>query len=657
MATERILIIVDEKGSVVVKKRIQDVGTAAENTGLKVDKTRNAISGLGTAFAGLAGLFGTSELIRLADAFTNLQNRMSIVTNSQAELQTAMQATYEIAQSTYTAWEGIGTIYARTAQASTQLGLSQSQLIAFTNQLAQATALSGSSAEAANNALVQLSQGMAEGTLRGDELVSVLSQLPYVSNVIADGMGVAVGSLRQLASEGAITPQVIISAFNKMSTSIQNDFNKFTPTISMGLQTIENGFIKLMGTIQNGTGVFSSFGLVLTVIGNNMEVVALAMAPLAAGLAALAVRAVLLAGAQGFGLLITSLAALTRGLVATSAAAAGLLLNPVTLWVTGITVAVTALIYVIAGLTMGFDELDKKIVAFGETAKQKISEVSAAAMGAAMNTEALKNALNGLKAGGGAGSPLKLDGTQASQQIKKASADGAKAMGDGVANGGKSAAYSQKTALELANENGANKLKQGVGSGGDAAAAKIAAAGQVMAAKFEGTGRNIYDLWNNWGNDFVDSFGTTLGTLLVQFQQAQTDLLNAQAQLAKQQAEQVRLENKYLERGKALPGQGGGGGSGSGSSGGSSTSGGVTMSNPWDRGTKKETSDNSSSKTYATKEEAIKDVTDKRPLTIINRMEPNSLLGAMASRAGDDVIFNSIAADPDKFRKALGVGG
>ncbi len=212
------------------------------------------------------------------------------------------------------------------------------------------------------------------------------------------------------------------------------------------------------------------------------------------------------------------------------------------------------------------------------------------------------------------------------------------------------------TALEKANASGADKLKAGVEGGGDAAAAKIAAAGQVMAAKFEGTGRNIYDLWNNWGDSFIDGFGTSIGKLLVQFQQAQTRLLREQAELLKQQARNMELQNKYLERGKPLPGSGGG------SSGGEdkTTTGGGSVGDSWlfkPKNNKKSTDTDTSSEGYASKEEAIRDVTDNRPLTIINRMEPSSILGAISSRAGGNTILNSIAADPDKFRKALGIGG
>lgn len=793
MATERITILVDEKGSVIVKKRIQDVGTAASETGLKLDKAKAALSGLGAAFAGLAGAISIGGLIALADTFTNIQNRMAIVTSSTEELNGALTGTYDIAQATYTSWEGIATVYARTAAASKELKLTQGDLLNFTYQLAQATALSGASAESANAALIQLSQGMASGTLRGEELNSVLEQLPYVANAIATGMGKTVGELRALAKDGLITPQAILTAFNKMSTSIEKDFDKMVPTVSMGLMVLKNGFIELMGQVEYGTGVFSILGYALTVLGSNLGTVALLLSPLVVGLAALTVQVVVLAGVQGIGLLIAALqalytqltlaatsvtlfgvsmaraavvstmvawtqsmntarvsiaifavtlqtqlipavvnaarymvtgmvpallatsramlssiipaaiataqalttnlvAAFTRtaavastqlipalltsaramltnmlpaaislartlatsllvGIVAATAAfvklSIALIANPFTIAVTG----AIALSYAIYGLINGFDQANAKIVEFVETGKEKIASLIESITNATSNTDALREALSGLTTGGG--KSLSLDGKSAGEDIKKAMKAGGNEAGAKISDNVRKIGTGFGTALEKANASGAKQLETGVKNGGDKASAAITAAGNIMAAKFEGTGRNIYDLWNNWGDQFIDSFGNTIGKMLVDFQRAQTNLLKAQAQLLKEQARNMELQNKYLERGKSLPGQGDtGGGDGDGR-----TSKGTL--DPWSFGNKpakKTTSDTTSAETYASREEAIRDVTDNRPLTIINRMEPSSLLSAMATRKGDDTIFNSISADPEKYRKALGVG-
>lgn len=243
-----------------------------------------------------------------------------------------------------------------------------------------------------------------------------------------------------------------------------------------------------------------------------------------------------------------------------------------------------------------------------------------------------------------------------------------KKMKAGVETGGNNAAKSVSssfektgrglgTALEKANASGAKALSNGVKQGGDSAAAAITAAGQVMAAKFEGTGRNIYDLWNNWGDAFIDGFGTTVGRLLVEFQNAQTRLLKEQAKLVKEQTENMRIQNDYLRKGKSLPGSTGGSSSNSDTT----FTGGIVADGwkTWDVGRplekyvsgQEEKLPKEISREVFTPVDRTKPVpansNDRVKVTIINKVDPRDVLNTMTTRKGKETINNLISQSPD----------
>ena len=86
------------------------------------------------------------------------------------------------------------------------------ELVAFAEQIQKQMAISGASGASAQAALVQLTQGLASGTLRGEELNSVLEQTPMIAQTIAEYMGVTIGEMRELASEGKVTAEVVKNA-------------------------------------------------------------------------------------------------------------------------------------------------------------------------------------------------------------------------------------------------------------------------------------------------------------------------------------------------------------------------------------------------------------------------------------------------------------
>ena len=159
MAEERIDIVITERGSRVVRRNIEDIGNSARKSADGVDLLKRALAALGGAVA-------ARELVRLLDTYTNLNNRLRATGLEAQNLTAVYQELRAVANDTRSSFEGSVELYSRLALSSKELGVSQRDLIDFTKSLNQAIILSGASATEAQAGLIQLSQGMASGTLR-----------------------------------------------------------------------------------------------------------------------------------------------------------------------------------------------------------------------------------------------------------------------------------------------------------------------------------------------------------------------------------------------------------------------------------------------------------------------------------------------------------
>lgn len=275
MATERIDIRIAENGSRTVKRSLEDVGRAGEAAARGVGLLQEALAGLAVG----AGLL---YLQRQADAYTTILNRLRLVTSGTQNLARVNDELYASANRPYASYEATAELYGSLARASQTLGLSQRDLLGITETINQAIAISGTEASTAANGLRQLGQGLASGTLRGDELNSVLENMPRLAKAIADGMGVSVGQLRNLGAQGKITGQQITEALKKAAPQVAEEFARVNQTIANSFQVLQNHLTRLIGKLNESSGVGAAFGRTVIFLADHLE----GLAILAAGVGA-----------------------------------------------------------------------------------------------------------------------------------------------------------------------------------------------------------------------------------------------------------------------------------------------------------------------------------------------------------------------------------
>ncbi|UWT98961.1 phage tail tape measure protein [Proteus vulgaris] len=221
-----------------------------------------------------ASVLSIHQVINYADSWTELQNRLKLVTESSVELNKATQAVYDIAQKTYQSLDATAQVYQRFADNADRLGLSQQKVAELTETVSKAVAISGASATAAQAALTQFGQALASGQLRGEELNSVMEQTPALAKAIADGMGVSVGELRKKAQDGEMTIEKVIQALERAADSVDKKFATSVTTVSQGFTNLQSAMTKFIGEANQGTGATQLFTTGMTTLADNLSLVA-----------------------------------------------------------------------------------------------------------------------------------------------------------------------------------------------------------------------------------------------------------------------------------------------------------------------------------------------------------------------------------------------
>lgn len=267
MTTERIDIQITETGARRVKGALAEIGQAARDSTKPIFDMQRALKTLA------AGAI-LRELLQTADAYTNLQNQLRLVTSSTAELSVVTEELLRVSNETRSSFEDTAKTFASVSKQAGSLGLSQNEVLGFTKSLNQAIILSGSDAQMASAGIRQLGQALGSGALRGDELNSVLENTSEVAAVIAKGMGVTIGQLRTLGKEGKITAQDIIRAFAEASDDLNSRFGKTVPTVGQAMQVLQNQFMFFLGELDKSAGITSKIAQGIIWVSNNMETMA-----------------------------------------------------------------------------------------------------------------------------------------------------------------------------------------------------------------------------------------------------------------------------------------------------------------------------------------------------------------------------------------------
>lgn len=240
---------------------IREMGNQASTSASKVRTLEGQTDRLASAVTGLAGpiaaAFSVAKIAAAAEQYVNLTNRLRLVTEGSEQLAFAQESVYQVAQNSRQSLEVTAQVYQRVAQNARQLGLDFAEVASVTETVAKTVALSGASTQAADAAMVQFGQALASGTLRGDELNSIMEQTPALAQAIARGLGVTIGQLRTMGSEGKLTSAAVVQALQNQKDKVDELSSAMTLTVGQAITSFNNALITTVGRLDEATGASS----------------------------------------------------------------------------------------------------------------------------------------------------------------------------------------------------------------------------------------------------------------------------------------------------------------------------------------------------------------------------------------------------------------
>ncbi|WP_062381977.1 tape measure protein [Pseudomonas abietaniphila] len=253
-----------------IDAQLSRVDSAFDRAGASAQAAAGVLKG---ALAGMVSVAGISELLKHAEAYTTIANRLKLVTSSAAEFTAAQNAVFDIAQRSGQPLTATAELYQRIATNQKELKLTGQGVAGIVETISKTMVISGASAESANAALIQLGQAFASGTLRGEELNSVLEQAPALAQAIAKGMGVSVGALRTLGASGKLTADSVVKALQAQAGAVNDLFGKMQNTVGAATTRLDNSATNLIGKLDQTSGVSQKLAGVLTSVSQSLDAV------------------------------------------------------------------------------------------------------------------------------------------------------------------------------------------------------------------------------------------------------------------------------------------------------------------------------------------------------------------------------------------------
>ncbi|MBZ7457159.1 tape measure protein [Klebsiella michiganensis] len=243
-----------------VNQRLDMMERGFDGTTRAVNNTERSMSSLSGVAVSLAAALSVKQVSEYADAWATVNNKLANSLRPNEQLADVTERVFNITQQTRGSLDATASLYARLERATRQYGTSAGDLSKLTTIINQGFVVSGATAQEAENAIIQLSQGLASGALRGEEFNSVNEQGNRLIVALADSMGVSIGEMRNMAAQGKLTTDVVVNGLLSQGAVIGKEFSNTTTTISQALQVAGNNITKFFGensTVKTSAGIFN----------------------------------------------------------------------------------------------------------------------------------------------------------------------------------------------------------------------------------------------------------------------------------------------------------------------------------------------------------------------------------------------------------------
>ncbi|WP_411832329.1 tape measure protein [Pseudoxanthomonas mexicana] len=276
------------------QSEIDKLGGTAQNAGKKaqqgikgvnqeIERTARSASMAETMLKRFLGAAAMAQALvtagRTADAYADIVGKLKQVSNGERELATAKAATFNIAQRYYQQLDATVTLYGRSARALNEYGYGQQKALKLTEAMSAALVVDRAGVAESASAIIQFSQALGSGVLRGEEFNSVNEAAPRIMKALSDSLGVTRGELRKMAEDGKLTIDVLVDALTgDQAERIIAEASNVPLTIGRAWQQAKNDALRYVGEADQGIGASSAVAQAISTLGKNLDMLATAAA-------------------------------------------------------------------------------------------------------------------------------------------------------------------------------------------------------------------------------------------------------------------------------------------------------------------------------------------------------------------------------------------
>lgn len=275
------------------EKRLENAAKKMQGDAARVDQSltrvgdrfgNGIVTRAGVAVAALAAVSkAVNDIVRNGEKITQLEGRFTALTGSAERGAAAIDTLFGITSRTGADIDGVAASLTRFTIAAEALGATDSQVARLTENVLKLGAIGGGSGQELAAGAQQLAQALASGVLQGDELKSILENMPLVAKAIADGLGVSVGQLRAMGAAGELTSRKVFDAILAKTDEIETAFNNLPASLERSAGRLAGAWAQFTAELDRSLGVSQALAGVLGSVADNLNYINAAGAKTLAG--------------------------------------------------------------------------------------------------------------------------------------------------------------------------------------------------------------------------------------------------------------------------------------------------------------------------------------------------------------------------------------
>ncbi|MDN9164619.1 tape measure protein [Clostridioides difficile] len=221
----------------------EDINKGASNT----DRLLGSVKKVVGTYMGLKTLGGLGSL---SDQMTSTNARLGMVNDGQQSDSGLNKMIFQSAERSRASYLDTAKIVSRVGMNAGKAFSSTKEIVSFAEQLNKKFIIAGASTQEMSSALLQLTQGLGSGVLRGEELNAVFESAPNIIQSIADYLDVDIGKIRGMASEGMLTADIVKNSLLAASAETNKQFEQMPYTLGQIFTSVKNNAVMIFGAIQ-----------------------------------------------------------------------------------------------------------------------------------------------------------------------------------------------------------------------------------------------------------------------------------------------------------------------------------------------------------------------------------------------------------------------